>query len=614
MSRSLETTRMILLAAARVLGCGSAQLLIADEERQQLIITTGITNRDLPRLFAVENEMGFALEGARLPLAAQRSCLVRAYLEERLFVVHDVADLAGGFLPDDTLASVRRTIGPRSFAALPVIGRTGALGVLLFEKRDESGFTPEDRDLLVAYADRVGADLEAQTLSEDVMRLEHIEPSGPPQLYACDAQLQVVTGDQAGRALWAVLGVAEESLKEVLALIAARPVTVTVRAPGRHLRLTLSPGPMGTVLAAAEDLAAQERLRREAVRARDHLAKVLRSVDDVILTVDVEARIADGNEAADRLFGVPAAELCGREVATLCADRRSTARAEEMILALRSSGFAEAELRLRRPDGKVFPAEVSALLLVDEEGRPAGAMWRVHDVTERRRSEAERNRLRERLLLTERLSALGEMAARIAHEVRNPLVSIGAAAQLAAEELGESSPVKGELQAIVREVARLDNIVSDFLRFARPRQAELKPADLAPVVKESVAMVRAKVPEHKINVACAEPLIVRCDPDGIKQVLLNVLFNAVEAGGPAEVECEARQVGDQVELQVADRGAGVPPALRGRLFDPFFSTKTRGTGLGLVISKQIVDEHRGRIRLLNRRGGGTRVVIQLPMG
>jgi signal transduction histidine kinase len=221
-------------------------------------------------------------------------------------------------------------------------------------------------------------------------------------------------------------------------------------------------------------------------------------------------------------------------------------------------------------------------------------------------------------LHTERLSALGEMAARIAHEVRNPLVSIGAAAQVVAEELQPASAVVGEVQAIVREVKRLDAIVTDFLRFARPRRTERRSADLEPVVRESVDLVRAKAPTHELTVTIEPPLMARCDPDGIKQVLLNVLLNAVEASpatAPSNVvECEARVLGDQIELSVADRGPGVAPSARSRVFDPFFSTKTRGTGLGLAVSKQIIDEHQGRIRLLNRRGGGTRVVIELPIG
>jgi PAS domain S-box-containing protein len=610
-----RTTRMILHAAARVLGCGSVQLATVDDERRSLVFTTSITNREAHRLREVENELGFGLEGARLPLAASESTLVRALREERLFVAHDPSELAGGILPEETIQAIRESIGPRTFGVVPIVGRGGAMGVLVFEKPDESGFTPEDRDLLVAYADRVGADLESQALSDDVRRLESLEPGKltPPVLYACSRELRVVGGADEGRSLSDALGVPASALGDALALVEVGSSTVTLRSGVRQLRVTLSPGPNGLVIAAAEDLSEAERLRKEAARAREHLAKVLRSVDDAILTLDAEGRVASGNQAVARALGWTDVELAGRDMRELLADAASQKRAAEMRLQVRSAGFAEGELRLKRKAGGSFLAEVSALLLADDEERPAGVLWRVHDLTERRRADAERKRLRARLLHTERLSALGEMAARIAHEVRNPLVSIGAAAQVVAEELQPSSAVGAEVTAIVREVKRLDAIVTDFLRFARPRRTERREADLDPVVRESVDLVRAKAPQHKLTVTIEPPLYARCDPDGIKQVLLNVLLNAVEASASGEVEIEARVLGDQVELSIADRGPGVPASARSRVFDPFFSTKTRGTGLGLAVSKQIIDEHQGRIRLLNRRGGGTRVVIELPI-
>ncbi len=614
---------MILYAAARVLGCGSVQLTMADDDRRSLVFTTSITNKDLPRLVEVENELGFPLEGARMPLAATDSLIVRCYREARVIITHDVAELAGGILPPDTVEAIRQTIGPRTFAAVPVAARAGVLGALLFEKPDESGFSPDERDLLVAYADRVGADLESQALSADVARLEKLEPGAghAPILYVCDPQLKVLTGAEAGRSLAEVLGVPDGPLRDALALQngggaikGEAQVTVSLRSGGKQLRLTLGRGPVSLVLAAAEDLTESERLRREAARAREHLAKVMRSVDDAILTLDADGLVVSANDAAATAFGWPLDELRGREILSMCADERGRRKVGDMKSRLRSSGFAEGELRLKRRNRTSFVADVSALLLADDEERPAGVLWRVQDTTERRKSDAERKRLRERLLHTERLSALGEMAARIAHEVRNPLVSIGAAAQVVAEELGHASPVGGEVQAIVREVRRLDAIVTDFLRFARPRRADRRSVDLAQVVQESASLVRAKAPQHELKVLIEPPIVARADPDAIKQVLLNVLLNAVEATASGLVECEARAIDEMVEVTIADRGPGVPAPQRGRVFDPFFSTKTRGTGLGLSVSKQIVDEHQGRIRLLPRRGGGTRVVIVLPIG
>jgi PAS domain S-box-containing protein len=323
--------------------------------------------------------------------------------------------------------------------------------------------------------------------------------------------------------------------------------------------------------------------------------------------------VASANEAVERALGYRPEELVGCDVVRLCADGRSRKRAGEMRHQVRASGFSEGALRLRRKDGSVLAAAVSSLLLSDDQDRLTGMVWRIHDLTERRRGDAERKRLRARLIHSERLSALGEMAARIAHEVRNPLVSIGAAAQVVAEELPPESPLIDEVQAIVREVRRLDNIVTDFLRFARPPRTERRPVDLAPVIQQSVDLAQVKA-QVEMKVAYDEPLMARCDPDAIKQVLLNVLLNAIEAAPAEPVDCEARVTGDQVVISVADRGPGIPDSARRQVFDPFFSTKSRGTGLGLAVSKQIVDEHHGKIRLLGRRGGGTRVVIELPVG
>ncbi|MGZ3443013.1 MAG: PAS domain S-box protein, partial [Polyangia bacterium] len=574
--RPLGTTQMILHAAARVLGCGSVQMMIADHERGALVFTTSIQNRELERVREVESVLGFQLEGAAMPFAIESSLLVRALRHERLIVTNDIAELAGGLVDDQSLEQIRSAIGPRTFAAVPFAARSGILGVLLFEKPGRTGFSAEDRDLLVAYADRVGVDLESQALSEDVQRLESLGRGvvRAPDLYACDSTLVIATGPHAGKLLWDVLDVPREPVLTIVGAAREGAVTIGLRSQaGRTLRLTLTPGPGAIVIAAAEDIEEIDRLRREARRAREHLAKVLRSVADAILTLTVEGRISSGNDAVERALGWPPASLHDSEVTALCADDRSRRRAEQLREEVLRSGFAERELKLRKKDGGALVADVSALLLADDEERPAGMIWRVHDLTERRRGDAERKRLQARLLHTERLSALGEMAARIAHEVRNPLVSIGAAAQVVAEELGAASPVAGEVGAIAREVKRLDSIVTDFLKFARPRRAELRQCDLARVVDETAALVRAKAPETRLELNLERPLEARCDPDAIKQVLLNVLLNAVEAAPRSQpnsvIECDGQTVGGVLIMSVADRGPGIPDHVRRRVFDPF---------------------------------------------
>jgi PAS domain S-box-containing protein len=617
-ARSLGTLRMILHAAARVLGCGSAQMALVDAELQALVMRVAVANRDVPRLEQISATLGFSPDGVHLPLASESSLLTRAVREGRLFVTGRFAELVGELVSDEVASQIQGMIGAHTFAVVPVLGRAGAIGVILFEKEGESGFSPTDRDLLVAYADRVGGELESQALGDDVAALgpldEPAPAAPPPVIHLCDEQLVLTGGEAAGRPLAEALGAPAAALAEAVPRAGEGARTAAIAATdGRSIRVTLRRIPGGLV-AVAEDVGWLDRLGREAARARRHLHGVLRAAGDAIFTVDTHRTIVGCNEAVRGAFGRAPSELLGRPLGELFADSRAAARAERIEKRLLAEGFAEGELTFRRADGRALPAAVSALLLADDEERPAGALWRLTDLTERRRGDAERKRLRARLLRSERLSALGEMAARIAHEVRNPLVSIGAAARVVEEELPPASPVSEEARAISREVRRLDGIVSDFLHFARPRKLLRSPVNLDALLRETVPMVQAKAPDARFYLSRSGETTARADADAIRQVLWNVLLNAVEAS-PAEgvVECDVRAVGGKVVVSIADSGPGVPPAVRRRLFDPFFSTKARGTGLGLAVSKQIVDEHRGRLRLFNRATGGTRVVVEIPV-
>jgi len=655
---ALKSLQAILHAVAQTLPCNSASLALLEEDRQALRMAVAVNPRSAGDLVQVEGALGFQVGGLQIPLKLEHSLLVRALREERVLVSTDVADLAGGALPEEIIDAIYAIAGPRSFAVVPVLGRIRPLGVMLIDRPGKAGFTGHDRDLLISYAERVGAELESDSLQNTALRLEQLGALAvpPPLLWTCElssdgTQLVCQDAPLQGQPLYQVLRLpsaeplcspalgerllAGESV--VLSVSSNRPSVVAdittpwpLRVTLRKLAVPRTDGAGLLIAAAVEDLGWSQQIRRESLLAKERLAKVMRSVGDAILTLDARAVIQQVNDASQQVLGLVPEKLCGRSVLDLAATPHARLQLQDLLSRLPHTGFAEGELRIKRHSEERpsrFVGHISALLLGDESGLPAGAVFRIHDQTERKRDDAERQRLRLRLLQTERLSALGEMAARIAHEVRNPLVSIGAAAQVIAEELPADSPVRPEAVAIGNEVQRLDRILQNVLRFARPTRATVQRTDVVAVLREVVDMLRGKAHGLQLRIDVPESLAgsgvtALIDGDQLRQVLWNILINACEASTPgggsrSVIECTVRKQRGAaphdrpVLITIADGGAGISPAVRRRVFDPFFSTKTRGTGLGLAISKQIIDESGGGIRLLNRKSGGTRVVIEL---
>jgi signal transduction histidine kinase len=214
-----------------------------------------------------------------------------------------------------------------------------------------------------------------------------------------------------------------------------------------------------------------------------------------------------------------------------------------------------------------------------------------------------------RLAQNEKLASLGQLAAAIAHEVRNPLAVIRSSAQNLAESLATPETTRAT-SFILAEIDRLSKVVTSLLAFARPLHLEprlVTPADLvgraALLAGEDLAARRIRL-ETRI---AADLAPVRADPDLVCQVLLGLLGNAALAvDGAGEIEIEAHAVEGGVEVVVADTGPGVPAEIRGRIFDPFFTTRSRGVGLGLAVAREIVEAHGGRIEV------GARFAIRLP--
>jgi two-component system, NtrC family, sensor histidine kinase HydH len=223
----------------------------------------------------------------------------------------------------------------------------------------------------------------------------------------------------------------------------------------------------------------------------------------------------------------------------------------------------------------------------------------------------------ERMKRAERLYAVGQLSAGLAHEIRNPLASIAGASGILRRHSQDSARRDECLEIIQRECERLGRLLAGFLDFARPRTPRYRHVELGPLLDEMMQLAshaaRQKgVPLHHDPVALAAS--IECDPEQVKQVLLNLLINAIQASPEgALVTLSAHAGGDQVRIEVRDNGWGISPEDRDKIFDPFFTTKENGTGLGLSVAHQIVEQHGGILTAEENPDCGMTFTVRLPV-
>ncbi|UCG14789.1 MAG: PAS domain-containing protein [Deltaproteobacteria bacterium] len=320
-----------------------------------------------------------------------------------------------------------------------------------------------------------------------------------------------------------------------------------------------------------------------------------------------DGRIAFFNEAAETITGLNLSEARGREPDEVlpahwcglkdCIDQGQTILEQEMECV-----FA---------NGESVPLSVSATRIVNEEGDFVGNILILRDLGEVRR-------LQEEIRRKEKLAALGSLAAGIAHEIRNPLSSIKGLATYFGNKYAETVEDKDSAGVMVREVDRLNRVISELLEFARPSELKMKPTDSNELLEHSLRLVQqdAKAENVEINLLTGDDLpLILLDPDRFSQALLNLYLNAIHAmeeGGTLSVKSSIGLHGD-FEIEIADSGAGIDPNDLSKIFDPYFTTKSAGTGLGLAIVHKIIEAHEGDIKVKSEPGKGTIFTILIPI-
>ncbi len=228
----------------------------------------------------------------------------------------------------------------------------------------------------------------------------------------------------------------------------------------------------------------------------------------------------------------------------------------------------------------------------------------------------------QRIMRSEQMTAIGQLAAGLAHEIRNPLTAMRSLVQMARQSGGASALDDQDVEILGVEIERLNELVQTFLDFARPPKLSRKIVDLGAIVQRTVQLTKSRVDRQGINIKLDLPELqseLSADPQQLQQVMLNLVINAVESqpsGGQIEIrlrESPATETSRTVEIQVSDHGTGIPPEMLDRIFDPFFSTKDAGTGIGLAICQRIIEDHSGTITAQNRAEGGAVFIVRLPL-
>jgi two-component system NtrC family sensor kinase len=216
----------------------------------------------------------------------------------------------------------------------------------------------------------------------------------------------------------------------------------------------------------------------------------------------------------------------------------------------------------------------------------------------------------------EHLATLGELAAGLAHEIRNPLAGIAGVIDVIGSDVPESSPSRQVLEDVRKEVLHIQRIISDLLDYARPKPPQFHAADLNATVEHAVTLARQQALSRPIKIELdratgLEPL--EHDPGQIQEVILNLLLNAIQAmEGPGHIYVKIEPRDDTVLISVKDTGQGIPAKLLPTIFRPFFTTKGKGTGLGLSLARRLVEDHGGRIEVESIPGRGTEFIVWLP--
>ncbi len=341
--------------------------------------------------------------------------------------------------------------------------------------------------------------------------------------------------------------------------------------------------------------------------ARSLTENILHSIADGVIAVDGQGRVTAINPAAERMVGKTGADAVGHPYQSLF---KPGAHFASALLDTLETGREHLGVVVECPlPAQTLHVNASSSLLRDSHGHTIGAVAVLKDLTEQRR-------LSKQIMRADRLAALGELMAGVAHEIRNPLTSIRGFMQFL-DTCDDIAEWRGYAPLIVKQVDSLNRIITELLEFGRSRPPYIRAVDLNELIREVTLLIGRKANAQILLDPCAPLPVIEADGEALKQVILNLVINAIQAipeGGFGTIRiATATGDGGDAVVTVTDDGVGIPPEDLEKIFDPFYSTKPTGTGLGLAMVHRIVDAHHGTITLSSAPGAGTTATLRLPI-
>ncbi len=351
------------------------------------------------------------------------------------------------------------------------------------------------------------------------------------------------------------------------------------------------------------------------IREKGFLEKVFEALQEGVIILTPEGQATFVNRAAGRLFGVEPAAAAGRPLSDIIPG------ISWPVLVGDGARSVSRDFELFYPESRFLNLYLAPITdegdqPIPEDDKHLGFVLLVRDLTQTRR-------LTEEKIESERLNALTLLAAGVAHELGNPLNSLNIHLQLLERKLRKSSPqahtaVRDQLEIARGEIKRLDFIIAQFLSAIRPTRPQLELEDLNQLIRDAARFLEPEIADRRLTLKLelrADLPLMRVDPGQMKQVFYNLIRNATQATPPGGKIAIRSDLADyEVVVTVSDTGAGIPPEQMGHLFEPFHTTKEKGTGLGLLIVRRIVREHGGEIAIESAEKKGTRIRIHLPLG